>query len=195
MLHVENNLLEAGNLPIARLAELANRESRQPQAVYSTHKWFARRLGTSMRALLLGLRARDVDQFWNLFNGNSLMDGQILDPFVGGGTTVTEAARLGLKTIGIDIDPIAVAITGFQMKLPELESIVPLKEKLQTEVGHEIQDFHKVEGPDGELWTAVHHFWVQSVNCSQCNYSYELHPHYIVAETSKNKTMTVLCRY
>lgn len=194
MLHVDNNLLEVGGLPVSQLATLADKESRQPQAVYTAHKWFARRLGTSMRALLVGLASRDIDQFWNLFNGDTCFDGQVLDPFVGGGTTVTEAARIGLKTIGIDIDPVAVAITGFQMQLPRLGSILPLIERLQRDVGGTIQKFHDVEGPDGEMWTAVHHFWVQTVNCAECGHHYELHPHFVIAETSKNKSKTVLCK-
>ena len=36
---------------------------------------------------------------------------QVLDPFCGGGSTLVEAQRLGLSTIGTDLNPVPVLIT------------------------------------------------------------------------------------
>jgi len=36
----------------------------------------------------------------------------VLDPFMGGGTTVVEALRLGCRVIGVDINPVAWFISG-----------------------------------------------------------------------------------
>jgi putative DNA methylase len=69
MLLLKGSLVDDGRLPAAALAELADRESRQPQAIYKTHKWFARRLGTSMRALTVGLACGDDEAFWQMFHG------------------------------------------------------------------------------------------------------------------------------
>ncbi|MFH1104800.1 MAG: DNA methyltransferase, partial [Actinomycetota bacterium] len=35
----------------------------------------------------------------------------VLDPFVGGGTTLVEAVRLGRRAVGADINPIAVFVS------------------------------------------------------------------------------------
>ena len=47
----------------------------------------------------------------------------VLDPFVGGGTSVVEAARFG--ALGVDIDPVVCAITRFELtaaEVPDLNS-------------------------------------------------------------------------
>ncbi|HZR01912.1 MAG TPA: DNA methyltransferase, partial [Burkholderiales bacterium] len=39
------------------------------------------------------------------------VEGAIVDPFCGSGTTLVESARVGRKGIGIDLNPIATLIT------------------------------------------------------------------------------------
>src|SRR5690606_7305871 len=48
-------LLEAGELPLAELAELARCEGQSSRPIYRVHRWFARRLSTQFRALLAAL--------------------------------------------------------------------------------------------------------------------------------------------
>lgn len=50
----EQNLLEAAALPYGDLVRFAAREGRRPRPIYQIHKWFARRLGCSFRAVLVG---------------------------------------------------------------------------------------------------------------------------------------------
>jgi hypothetical protein len=40
----------------------------------------------------------------------------VLDPFMGGGTTIVEAARLGMKPIGVDLNPVAWFITKTELE-------------------------------------------------------------------------------
>ncbi|MDD2806503.1 MAG: DNA methyltransferase [Elusimicrobiales bacterium] len=49
----------------------------------------------------------------------------VLDPFCGSGTSIAEAQRLGLKTIGVDLNPIACLITRVRTgsKMPGLKDI------------------------------------------------------------------------
>src|SRR3990172_13347541 len=91
------------------VAELALREKQIQQnyrPVIAVHKWFARRPGTLFRSLLLsefGQRTlRDI-----YFKANNLGGLQIADPFMGGGTPLLEANRLGCNVIGYDINPMA----------------------------------------------------------------------------------------
>src|SRR5438876_8442633 len=74
------------------VADLALREKQIQQnyrPIMAVHKWFARRPGTLFRALLLSefhhgsLR----DEF---YRGQSLKNLHVLDPFMGGGTTLIE---------------------------------------------------------------------------------------------------------
>lgn len=103
-------LLEAGDLPIEELAKLALREGQATSPLYRVHRWFTRRLGSQFRAMLaaLSLSAENADHFWTRYFGNIPLDNAIiLDPFVGGGTSVVEASRCNARVIGYDIDPVA----------------------------------------------------------------------------------------
>ena len=70
------------------------------------HKWWARRCGTTFRALLKQLV--DNPSKRDFYSPGGLEGQVILDPMMGGGTTLHEAIRLGANVIGADIDPIPV---------------------------------------------------------------------------------------
>lgn len=70
------------------------------------HKWWARRSGTTFRAILKQLADDPARRDYYAMGG--LENKVILDPMMGGGTTVHEAIRLGARVIGSDIDPIPV---------------------------------------------------------------------------------------
>ena len=61
--------LESGGLPLNDIAALALREGRRPRPIYTPHKWFARRLGTVFRALLVGTVSGPDDDFWEAYYG------------------------------------------------------------------------------------------------------------------------------
>ena len=71
------------------------------------HKWWARRCGSTFRTILKQLVADPERRDYYAAGG---LEGKIvLDPMMGGGTTLHEALRLGANVIGADIDPIPVA--------------------------------------------------------------------------------------
>ena len=70
------------------------------------HKWWARRSGTTFRHILKQL-VPDISKR-DYYSPGGLEGVTILDPMIGGGTTLHEAIRLGANVIGFDIDPIPV---------------------------------------------------------------------------------------
>lgn len=86
------------------------------------HKWWARRCGSTFRLILKGLVKDDARRDYYAPGG---LEGMIiLDPMMGGGTTLHEAIRMGANVVGMDVDPIPV----FQARsaladipLPEIE--------------------------------------------------------------------------
>ena len=70
------------------------------------HKWWARRCGTTFRAILKQLVEGDRGR--DYYTPGGLEGTVILDPMMGGGTTLHEAIRLGANVIGADIDPIPI---------------------------------------------------------------------------------------
>jgi len=99
------------SFPIVALNPLSVRERNAFKPVYKMHKWFARRSASVFRAILLAsaLPYKDedgqpMDLMEEFYRGHCddprLTDDQgnrlkVLDPFMGGGTTVVEALRLG----------------------------------------------------------------------------------------------------
>lgn len=87
------------------------------------HKWWARRCGTTFRLMLKHL-VEDVDK-QNYYAPGGLEGVVILDPMMGGGTTLHEAIRMGANVIGLDIDPIPVLQARASLtpaRLSDLES-------------------------------------------------------------------------
>lgn len=70
------------------------------------HKWWGRRCGSTFRLILKGL-VEDSERI-DYYAPGGLEGKLILDPMMGGGTTIHEAIRLGANVIGIDLDPIPV---------------------------------------------------------------------------------------
>lgn len=70
------------------------------------HKWWARRCGSTFRTILkqFSPSAERADYY----AAGGLEGLTVLDPMMGGGTTLHEAIRLGANVVGADIDPIPV---------------------------------------------------------------------------------------
>jgi putative DNA methylase len=85
------------------------------------HKWWARRCGSTFRAILKHLVTDETRQ--DYYTAGGLENTIILDPMMGGGTTLHEALRLGANVVGADIDPIPILqarATLSAVSLPEL---------------------------------------------------------------------------
>lgn len=84
--------------PIAGIAELALREGQCTNPIYRVHRWVARCLGSRFRAILTGLSLtpEEADRFWDMYLGALSLDGAgVLDPFVGGGSSLVELPGSG----------------------------------------------------------------------------------------------------
>jgi len=71
------------------------------------HKWWARRCGSTFRTILKQF-VPDIDRR-DYYASGGLEGKVVLDPMMGGGTTLHEAIRLNASVIGADIDPIPIA--------------------------------------------------------------------------------------
>src|SRR5438309_8969642 len=94
------------NVPFVAVLALREKQIQQSyRPVISVHKWFARRPGALFRALVLAEFVNErVERTYA--QGHELA-GVCLDPFMGGGTPVFEASRVGLSVIGYDTNPMA----------------------------------------------------------------------------------------
>jgi putative DNA methylase len=191
-----STVLDAGLLPVEQLAQLAQREARRPRPVYGAHRWFARRLGTAFRALLVGAYLpADAAFFDGYYAGVDLGATTVLDPFVGGGTSVVEAQRLGATVIGIDVDPVACAVSAFESRLHHLPDLSSAVAELAAGVGSRLAALYRTVTPQGEEREVLHYFWVQVVVCDGCGQSVECHPHHQLAYQAEGSRQWALCAH
>jgi DNA modification methylase len=87
------------------------------------HKWWARRCGTTFRLLLQNLVGDSNRK--TFYSAGGLEGKLILDPMIGGGTTLHEAIRLGANVIGYDIDPIPILQAKASLNSIELSRLKP----------------------------------------------------------------------
>jgi putative DNA methylase len=97
---------------VALIAAMALKEKQIQQnfrPIIAVHKWFARRPGTLFRGLILSEFA-DRPLAETFFGANNFPGRLVADPFMGGGTPLLEANRVGCDVKGFDINPMATWI-------------------------------------------------------------------------------------
>ncbi|MFX1538891.1 MAG: DUF1156 domain-containing protein, partial [Promethearchaeota archaeon] len=141
------------NFPLVQIQKLAKIESSRRQfyrPIYSLHKWWARRPGVTFRAI--GLSHFLAPQ--KLFNGefgkgmpfymnHNFKDKIIIDPFMGGGTTIVEMNRLGIRTIGVDLNPVAWWTVKKELDSFDESEFLKTFSRLQKTIGKKIKTLYK----------------------------------------------------
>ena len=189
--------LESSDVPILDLAQLALREGQSTSPLYRVHRWFARRLGSQFRAILtaLSLEPHEADRFWDTYLGRIPLEGaNVLDPFVGGGTSLIEAERCGANVIGYDIDPVATFITRFELEATTFDPAGQAISTLCDSVSEQVAPFHWTSIPEVGEREVLHHFWVECRVCGSCDAPFEVHPHYRLALSKEKKRQWVFCK-
>ena len=133
--------LDAEGLPVADLAPFAEREANRSKPIYGAHRWFARRFGSVTRSLLVAAATEEAESFWDGYHGKSetSLEGlAVLDCFMGGGTIGYEAKRLGASVIGVDVDPVAVAISSFELSADQMPDVDVAFDEVWRAVGKEL---------------------------------------------------------
>lgn len=192
----KRTLLEDGNIPTEEIALLALREGQSSTPLYRVHRWFARRVGSQFRSILtaLTLPPEMADEFWDTYLGKTSVNGAVvLDPFIGGGTSLVESMRCNARVIGFDIDPVATFITRFELSASRMEEQYPEIDRVCAEVSNQIKPFHRTV-VDGEERDVLHHFWVQVKQCANCERDVELHPHFQLAYSKEKGLQWVFCK-
>jgi adenine-specific DNA methylase len=175
--------------PAEKLDILALREGNAKKPIYQIHKWWARRLGCVFRMILLSALNEDnlseLELWQKFYSKNNYKGIKILDPFMGGGTTIVEALRLGCDAIGVDINPVAWFITKKEIEIVSIGDLKNAFYALEQKVGEEIKKYYKTLDGNNNISEIMYILWVKAINCEKCNNKIKLFPDFILS-SSKN---------
>jgi putative DNA methylase len=195
--------IEVG-FPIVEINRLAVPERNSFKPIYQIHKWFARRASCVFRAILLGTLKPAIqpdgtptDLMEEFYKDHSIdpdtNDKVILDPFMGGGTTVVEALRLGCRVIGIDLNPVAWFIVKTETEPVDLDALEAAFDRLAARpvawnetrpLKETLLGLYKTELAEGIEADVIYTFWVKSAICTDpnCRRQVPLFRDYIIAQ-------------
>lgn len=156
------------DFPIGEISQLAERESYRKEVfrpIYHIHKWWANRLGSVFRAIVLGALADKEQDIWEgFYKTHDFSDKVVLDPFMGSGTTLGEAAKLGAKTIGCDINPISTFAVRQALTRVDIDELENTFRRLESAVQPQIARYYVTLDPEsGETVPVLYYFWVKQV--------------------------------
>ncbi len=178
-------LIETDNFPAEFLSAVAKRESWRKEIhrpVYYLHKWWARRLGSVFRGILLGSLLEDNQNLEEAFYQQHHFSGvSVFDPFMGSGTTVGEAHKIGCTALGRDINPVACESVRVALGPLEREKINESYELLSKTVGDRIRRLYQAVDQAGQPCDVLYYFWVKYVPCHSCESSVDLFSNYVIA--------------
>ncbi|MGD2072123.1 MAG: DUF1156 domain-containing protein, partial [Candidatus Thorarchaeota archaeon] len=206
--------------PITEVNSIAEKEStgfgRRHYRPWSVmHKWWARRLGSVFRAIILySLANKNMIQWsnnqndyvssnwdqnphtlWNFYSQDVRFSGKVvLDPMMGGGTTVVEALRFGCKVIAGDLNPVAWFVVKKQV-----EDINPTRLKaaltsLNKDVGNDLRKYYKTICPEcGNDAEALYYFYYKEMRCPDCGRAIPLMRDMFLARSPVGKEDVVIC--
>jgi putative DNA methylase len=179
------------------IAALALREKQIQQnyrPIIAVHKWFARRPGTLFRGLILSeYSERPLREAF--YSSNDLKGITIADPFMGGGTPLIEANRLGCDVTGYDINPMAYWIVNREIEHLNLTEYRTSAEKLTHGLEKRIGPLYRTSCLEcGSKEAHVKYFlWVKEQTCRHCGNEFDLFPGYLLAEDRRHTENILIC--
>lgn len=122
------------------------------------------------------------------------MRGIIADPFMGGGTTIFEANRLGFSVVGTDINPMAYWIVRQSLAPLDLPSFSEAANAVLCDVEENVGDLYRTRCIECDQLARVKYFlWVKTESCPNCHTANDLFPGYLVAEATRHPKHVLVC--
>ncbi|MFD6693800.1 SAM-dependent methyltransferase [Micromonospora aurantiaca (nom. illeg.)] len=155
--------------PAAMLSAVGTKESWRKEVhrpATSTHKWWAKRLGTVFRGILASAVTPEGDDAASAYGSAvDLAGAVVLDPFSGSGVTGVEVLKLGGRAVCFDINPVATLVQRQAMQPWDMQALTSAYAAVEAACREEVDRLHRTE--DGR--TVLYYFWVATVECPDCS--------------------------
>lgn len=184
------------DIPFDKIYEAARKEASRKKPAFFIHKYFARRITLNYRMMLIGsLLSKDEnvwDYLYRSFNDIDLNGFTILDPFMGGGTTIFEASRLQTKVIGNDLQPLSKFVTTALVKKINVPDVKKEVKKLEKKVAPLIMGYQKTKCPVCQKEADIMYtFHAKKVHTNSPCGEHVFYSNYVLA--LKKDTFTLVC--
>ena len=184
--------IEDDGFPFEMLSDIAEKESWRKEINRPNthiHKWWAQRLGTVFRAMVIGAFEPAGTDILDLFyKPVRVRDGVVFDPFMGSGTTIAEAVKLGARSIGRDINPVAHFLVKCALAVHDRKAVLDTFRAIENDVAERIRSYYRATLPDGRASDVLYFFWVKVVPCPSCLASVDLFSSMIFARHAYPKS-------
>lgn len=184
----------SADIPFDLMYQPSRKEASRKKPIFFIHKYFARRITANFRMSLLSFLSEENEDISELFykkSGNHA-DITILDPFMGGGTTIFEALRFGCKVIGNDLQPLSLFVTKALVSPVDEKAVNTEVKRLEKTVGKKIRSYYKTTCPCcGKVADGMYAFHVKKAKARQTEKEDKFFSSFIIAY--KNDEFTVVC--
>jgi hypothetical protein len=175
------------DFPAAALSLIGERESWRKEVhrpATSTHKWWAKRLGSVFRGILAAAVTESGAAAVEAYCSRTQLSGlTVFDPFAGSGTTVVEAVKLGAKVVGWDINPVATLVQRQAVQRWDTSLLHHAYGLVEKSCRAEIDRVHRAE--TGE--TVLYYFWVALAPCLACHEDMRLFSSHVFSQNAYPK--------
>jgi adenine-specific DNA methylase len=142
---------------------------------------------SDLGALIDSVDLESPEALWELYPRDVRVgDVDVLDPFMGGGTSLLEATRFGASVTGVDLNPVAWFVTKKEFEAAEvdLETLEDAFEQVQAGVSDELKQQYITQCPndDDHVADVMYALWVRTLDCISCGETIPLFSNYRVAK-------------
>lgn len=122
--------------------------------------------------------------------------GVIADPFMGGGTPVFEANRLGFSVVGADVNPVAYWVVRQSLGSVNLQDFRAAAKAVIDDVERAVGELYQTRCVQCRRSAAVKYFlWVKTETCRSCGTDNDLFPGYLLATADRHPKYVVVCAH
>lgn len=185
------------DIPLIAAMALKEKQIQQNyRPIIAVHKWFARRPGTLFRGLVLS-EFSDEPLAESFFRANEFSGRVIADPFMGGGTPLIEANRVGCDVLGFDINPMSAWVVREEIEHLDLDAYCRAADELVAQLERDVGEYYRTDCPIyGDRDVPVKYFiWIKILNCEKCGNDFDLFPGYLLAQNRRHPLNVVICAH
>ena len=186
--------------PFEAVSDIAEAESWRKEIyrpIYHLHKWWAQRLGSVFRAAIIAAAVPQGSPVLDYFRQPVSLAGlTVFDPFMGSGTTVGEAHKLGCTAIGRDINPVAYRVVRTALGPLNRRELASHFDHLSRTVAPQLRRLYRSVDSQGAACDVLYYFWVKGLACPACKAAVDLFPRYVFtrhADRTRDVPVHVVC--